>query len=81
MAKLDGRQGNDRKRNGGNFKPQGKKGKGKPSGKTHGVHRNKYEQFSKASGAMATLEARKEADRRRDEREAYERRMGWGRRW
>ncbi|MEK7156854.1 MAG: hypothetical protein AAB790_03535 [Patescibacteria group bacterium] len=77
MAKLDGRQGSDKKRNGGNFKPQGKKGKGKSSGKALGVHRNKYAQFSKADSAQANLAARREQDARIAAREAEERRYGY----
>ena len=81
MAHIHARQGNDRKRNGGNFQRQGKHGKGNGgSGKVDGVHHNKYAQHSKAAGALAALEARREIDARRAEREAQEarnRRWGW----
>ena len=78
MAKLDAHQRTDKKRTDGNFKPQGKKGAKKPAVKTGG-HKNKYEQFSQAANAMARLEASREADRIRTEREAHEQRMGWRR--
>jgi len=41
MAQIDGHRQNDKKRNGGNFKPQGKKGAKKTKVKTGG-HVNKY---------------------------------------
>ena len=80
MAKIDAHQKNDKKRNGGNFKPQGKKG-AKKNKVTTGGHVNKYSQFSQAAGAMAALEMRKEAERKQAARETYEQRMGSERRW
>ena len=73
MARLDARQKADKKRTGGNFKPQGRKGKGNGSGKTDGVHRNKYAEFSKADHAQADLALRREMDARKAAREEAER--------
>lgn len=68
MARLDARQKADKKRNGGNFKAQKATGSGNGSGKTAGVHRNKYAEFSKAAGAQDSLAARRERDAREAER-------------
>ena len=68
MAKLDAHQRNDKKRQNGNFTPQGKKGTKKKKVKTGG-HFNKYAEFSKADGAMQALQARSERLQREEARE------------
>lgn len=78
VAKLDAHQANDKKRQNGNFRPQGKKGAKKAPSKSTG-HKNKYEQFSQAADALARHERQKAAETARKERELREARMGWGR--